>query len=187
MHLYDPVLPLHALCTPLLALLKVEDMLSNGDSQDLTMEALELRNALEVQLERARSLTFDEQLELCVEEQLSELVLLVSQYSEEVVQKAMLMTTVSHDDDPTYTGRYPLNLACDTNSPVEIIEFFLRNDPTESSVHHKDKWGDLPIHTACSRQNYTEVVKLLLHSESSKSTIFTARVDGSLAIHTACR
>ena len=165
-------------------------MAVDGDtivSSEVELEALELRLALEDRLERARSMSFEEHILFSVDEELSDLILLVSQYSEESMQKAMVMTAVQNSDDLSYTGRYPLNLACDTNAPLPIIQFFLRNDPTQNSVKHKDKWGDLPIHTACSRRNYSEVVQLLLESDPSKSTIFMARMDGSLPIHTACR
>lgn len=158
-----------------------------AECTEVELAALELRIALEDRLERARSMSFEEHVELSTDEELSDLVVLVSQYSEEAIQKAMVMTTVPNSDDISFTGRYPLNLACDTNAPLPIIQFFLRNDPTQQSVKHKDKWGDLPIHTACSRQNYAEVVQLLLESDLSKSTIFMARMDGSLPIHTACR
>ena len=112
-------------------------------------EAQELRLALEIQLtERVRNLTFTDHqhLEGSDEEQLAEsfLTLLVSQYSDEALQKALVMEIGTRDADG-YTGRYPLHLACDTNAPVEIIQFFLQHEPTRNAVKHKDRWEDLPL------------------------------------------
>lgn len=151
-------------------------------------EAQKLRIELDEQLLRVRSMTFQQQIQYSVDDQLSDLALLISQYSTEALEQALVMTIGATSPlDPSYTGRYPLHLACDTNAPVEVIRFFLQHEPTRQAVRHKDKWEDLPIHTACSRKDYTEVVKLLLEYDETKETIFTPRYDGSLPIHTACR
>lgn len=150
-------------------------------------EAQKLRLALDDYLERIRRLTFEEQLEYSSEDQISELIILVSQYSDAALQQALVMTVGIPKDQEGYTGRYPLHLACDTNAPVEVIQFFLQHEPTRQAVKHKDKWEDLPLHTACSRKDYTQVVQLLLEYDTTKETIWTPRYDGSLPIHTACR
>jgi hypothetical protein len=162
---------------------------SGGDEAEaaaIFAEATALRLALEDQLERVRSLNFEDQLVYSVDEQLSELILLVSEYSDEALEKALIMA-IGSPDDIGYTARYPLHLACDTNAPMEIIQFFLQHEPTRQAVQHKDKWEDLPLHTACSRKDYTLVVELLLEYDATKETVFTPRYDGSLPIHTACR
>jgi len=158
----------------------------DDDDANLVEEAQKLRQELDDQLLRVRSLTFQEQLVSSVEEQLSDFLILISQYSNEALERALVMT-IGTPDDPSYTGRYPLHLACDTNAPVDMIRFLLKNEPTRQAVRHKDKWEDLPIHTACSRKDYTQVVELLLEYDECKETIFTPRYDGSLPIHTACR
>lgn len=149
-------------------------------------EVVALRVALDVQLEKVRSLSFGDELEYSVDEQVSELLLLLSSYSDQVVQRA-LVRTIGQPGDPEYTGRYPLHLACDTNAPFQVIQLFLQLEPTKQAVLHKDKWDDLPLHTACSRKDYTQVVELLLQYDESNQSVVTKRYDGSLPIHTACR
>jgi Ankyrin repeats (3 copies) len=153
-------------------------------------EAITLRLALDAQLEKVRSLSFgdhhDVPFEYSVDEQLSELMLLISGYSEQVVQRALILT-IGRPGDPEYTGRYPLHLACDLNAPFQVVQLFLQMEPTRQAVLHKDKWDDLPLHTACSRMNYTQVAELLLQYDPSKQSVLTKRYDGSLPIHTACR
>jgi len=148
-----------------------------------------LRLALEVQLEKVRSLQFGghhPELEYSVEEQISEILLLLSQYSEKAIHMAMIKT-IGRRGDPEYTGRCPLHLACDTNAPFQVIHILLQMEPTRTAILHRDKWEDLPLHTACSRKDYTEVVELLLQYDNSKRSVITKRYDGSLPIHTACR
>lgn len=149
-------------------------------------EARQLRLDLEDQLLRVRSLTFGEQMDYSVEEQMSQLLLLISQYSDQALAQALIMTLGNRGED-NFTGRFPLHLACDTNAPVEVIRFFLQHEPTRQAVRHRDKWEDLPLHTACSRKHYMEVVQLLVEYDDTKETIYTSRYDGSLPIHTACR
>ena len=153
-------------------------------------EAITLRLALDAQLEKVRSLSFgdhhDVPFEYSVDEQLSELMLLISGYSEQVVQRALILT-IGRPGDPEYTGRYPLHLACDLNAPFQVVQLFLQMEPTRQAVLHKDKWDDLPLHTACSRMNYTQVAELLLQYDHAKQSVLTKRYDGSLPIHTACR
>jgi ankyrin repeat protein len=163
-----------------------------ADALLMEQEAMSLRLALDAQLEKVRSWSFgglhqpNPPLEYSVEEQLSELILLVSQHSDEALAKALIMT-IGQPGDPDYTGRYPLHLACDTNAPFQVIQFFLQHEPTKQALLHKDKWDDLPLHTACSRKDYANVVELLLQYDDSKQSVYTKRYDGSLPIHTACR
>ena len=156
-------------------------------------QAQELRAALDGQLERVRSLSLEEQLleEWSVDEQLAQLIVLVSSYPEDALKKAVLMTHPPNDNnqDPystTYSGRLPIHLACDTNAPTAIIQWLLDNDENKESIRRKDRWGDLPLHTACSRKD-VDVVRLLLESDSDKSTILTKDNYGALPIHMACR
>eukprot|EP00804_Cyclotella_cryptica_P018791 CCRYP_021184-RA/>CCRYP_021184-RA protein AED:0.04 eAED:0.04 QI:227/1/1/1/1/1/3/950/373 len=108
-----------------------------------------------------------------------EFVEIVSQFSYEALQKAVLMT---FDD----SRRLPIHLACDKNAPIEILRCFLDADVGKVSIRVPDKWGDLPLHTACSRHQ-TEVVKLLVDSDVTKKTIHTKADNGSLPLHTAIR
>ena len=160
------------------------------ETEIFEQEALTLRLALDAQLEKVRSLSFGDNhqvpLQYSVDEQLSELMLLISGYSEKVVQRALIMT-IGRPGDPDYTGRYPLHLACDLNAPFQVIQLFLQMEPTRQAVLHKDKWEDLPLHTACSRKDYTQVAEILLQYDHSKQSVMTKRYDGSLPIHTACR
>ncbi|CAB9509026.1 Inherit from meNOG: ankyrin 3, node of Ranvier (ankyrin G) [Seminavis robusta] len=160
-------------------------------------QARDLRAAIDGQLELVRSLSIDEQLEWTVEEQLAQMVMIVSQYPEGALQQAVLMThppsaeeeganSVAPPTTATFSGRLPIHLACDTNAPIEIIRWLLEHDERKESILRKDKWGDLPIHTACSRKD-VEVVRLLLESDSDKSTIVTKDNTGALPIHMACR
>ena len=104
---------------------------------------------------------------------------LLSQYSNEVLQRAVLLT---YDD----SMRLPIHLACDKNAPFSILQRLLEADVDKTSIKVPDKWGDLPLHTACSRHQ-TEVVKLLLDSDVSKKTLHTKSDNGSLPIHAAVR
>ena len=104
---------------------------------------------------------------------------LLSQYSNEVLQRAVLLT---YDD----SMRLPIHLACDKNAPFSILQRLLEADVDKTSIRVPDKWGDLPLHTACSRHQ-TEVVKLLLDSDVSKKTLHTKSDNGSLPIHAAVR
>ena len=108
-----------------------------------------------------------------------EFVLILSQYSEEDLQSAVLLT---YDD----SRRLPLHLACDKNAPISVLKTLLDADKNKVSIGEPDRWGDLPIHTACSRKQ-TEVVALLVDSDTSKQTLYTKADNGSLPIHTAAR
>ena len=163
-----------------------------------------LRLALDVQLEHVRSLSEEDRLGFTVDEQLAQFLMITSQYSEEALQKAVLMTNYHGDDDNnntvtnvlldnnnnnnnnTDTQRLPIHLACDTNAPIDIIRWLLDQDPKHASILRKDKWGDLPLHTACSRKD-VDVVRLLVEADVTKETILTKDNDGSLPIHMACR
>lgn len=165
-------------------------------------DARALRLALDVQLEHVRSLSEEDRLALSVDEQLAQFLMITSQYSEEALQKAVLMTNHQEDDNDTAvtggildnnnnnnntdTQRLPIHLACDTNAPIEIIRWLLDQDPNHASILRKDKWGDLPLHTACSRKD-VGVVRLLVEADVTKETILTKDNDGSLPIHMACR
>lgn len=116
---------------------------------------------------------------LSQEDQQERFVMLVSQYSPQVMSRAVLLT---HDD----SARLPLHLACDKNAPLHVIRWLLESDTQKLSLLKPDKWGDLPLHTTCSRQN-VDVVKLLLESDASKSTVFIKDNQGSLPLHMACR
>lgn len=156
------------------------------DAAALEQEARSLRSALDNQLERTRSLSLEEQLELSVEEQLYQLTVLVSQYPEGALARAVLLTDKDVSNGTSYSGRLLIHLACDTNAPLEIIRWLLECDKEKQSILQKDKWGDLPIHTACSRKD-VEVVRLLLESDKDKRTIFTKDNNDALPIHMACR
>ena len=108
-----------------------------------------------------------------------EFVLLITQYSEEDLQAAVLLT---YDD----SERLPLHLACDKNAPMSILKTLLDADVQKLSIKATDRWGDLPLHTACSRKQ-VEVVELLVESDSSKETLYTKADNGSLPLHTAAR
>ena len=159
-------------------------------------QARALRAALDDQLEQVRSLSFEDQLELSVDEQLAQFLLITSQYPDEALKRAVLRTNHHREHGGSHaaggigtssdTQRLPLHLACDTNAPLEIIRWLLDQDPGCSSLVHKDKWGDLPLHTACSRKD-VEVVRLLVERDTTKETILTKDNHGALPIHMACR
>jgi len=104
-----------------------------------------------------------------------EFVVLLSQYKQHVLQKAVLMT---FDE----SKRLPIHLACDKNAPLSILQSLLNADGDKISIRIPDKWGDLPLHTAASRHQ-TEVVKLLVESDITKKTLYTKADNGSLPIH----
>ncbi len=108
-----------------------------------------------------------------------EFVILISQYSQEDFETAVLLT---YDD----SKRLPLHLACDKNAPLSILKSLLDADVEKVAIREADRWGDLPLHTACSRKQ-TEVVKLLVDSDSTKQTLYTKADNGSLPLHTAAR
>ena len=149
------------------------------------MEASNLRAELDHLLERFRGDTsidieshpdLVQELRLALEE---EFIMLISQYSKEVLQKAVLMT---FDD----SKRLPIHLACDKNAPLSVLKILLEADVDKVSIRMPDKWGDLPLHTACSRHQ-TGVVKLLVDSDVSRETLHTKADNGSLPLHTAVR
>ena len=114
-----------------------------------------------------------------------EFMVLVSQYSDESMRRAVVMT--SHGPEShRYTGRLPIHLACDKNAPIQVIQYLLDSDIQKISVPKTDKWGDLPLHTACSRQN-PQVVKLLLDCDSTKQTLLVKDNHDYLPLHMACR
>ena len=117
-----------------------------------------------------------EEVRLALEE---EFVLLITQYSQEDLQTAVLLT---YDD----SRRLPIHLACDKNAPMSVLKALLDADVHKVSIREPDRWGDLPLHTACSRKQ-TEVVELLVNSDSSKQTLYTKATNGYLPIHTAAR
>jgi ankyrin repeat protein len=107
--------------------------------------------------------------------------LLVSQYPDKALRLAVLMTNEFDDSQ-----RLPIHLACDTNAPIDIIQWLLQQDTQKTSILQRDKWGDLPIHTACSRK-YTQLVQLLLEQDASKSSLLTKDKQGASPLHMACR
>lgn len=149
-------------------------------------EAKNLRAALDHLLERFRADTIFERgqdahaLILQVRHALEEeFVILLSQYSEEALQKAVL---IIFDE----SKRLPIHLACDRNATFPILQTLLQADTEKKSIVVPDKWGDLCLHTACSRHQ-TDVVKLLLDSDISGKTLFTKADNGSLPLHAAVR
>jgi ankyrin repeat protein len=148
------------------------------------IEATILRCQLEYLIHRFRDDTvFDGASETLIEEVRlaleGEFILLLTQFSEDDLKAAVLLT---HDD----SQRLPLHLACDKNAPISVLKTLLDADIHKVSIGEPDRWGDLPLHTACSRKQ-TEVVKLLVDSDSSKQTLYTKADNGSLPIHTAAR
>ncbi|KAL7432086.1 hypothetical protein ACHAXM_002933 [Skeletonema potamos] len=149
-----------------------------------TTEATSLRCQLDYLIHRFRDDTLIDgapaalidEVRLSLEE---EFVLLITQYSKEDLQTAVLLT---YDE----SRRLPLHLACDKNAPISILKALLDADVNKVSIREKDRWGDLPLHTACSRKQ-TEVVELLVDRDSSKQTLYTKADNGSLPIHTAAR
>jgi hypothetical protein len=149
-----------------------------------TAEATSLRCQLDYLIHRFRddtvidgaSAALIDEVRLALE---GEFVLLITQYSKEDLQTAVLLT---YDD----SRRLPLHLACDKNAPISVLKALLDADLAKISITEPDKWGDLPLHTACSRKQ-TEVVELLVDSDSSKQTLYTKADNGSLPIHTAAR
>lgn len=161
-------------------------MASENDRKKVEAEAKSLRAQLDHLLERFRGDTIVgegvatplliEEIRLALEQ---EFVVLLSHYSEIVLQLAVLMT---FDD----SKRLPIHLACDKNAPFSTLQRLLEADVYKQSIVVPDKWGDLPIHTACSRHQ-TAIVKLLVDSDISNKTLFTKAVNGSLPIHVAVR
>jgi len=161
-----------------------------GDADNalkVSAEARSLRAQLDFLLERFRGDTaaivgvedapaLVREVRLALEE---EFVVLISKYSGQVLNKAVLMT---FDE----SKRLPIHLACDKNAPISILQSLLDADVDKQSIVVPDKWGDLPLHTACSRHQ-TEVVKLLVDSDTSKKTLYTKAENGSLPLHSALR
>jgi hypothetical protein len=111
---------------------------------------------------------------------------LVSEYSTQAIQQALLLTSIHEDPHSTssssYTGRLPIHLACDKCAPRSVIQWLIEHDPTKTSIQTPDKWGDLPLHTACSRQNYIDVIQMLL--DADPTTIHTCDFSGMLRKYT---
>ena len=153
--------------------------------EEESAEARSLRIQLDHLLERFRGDTIIEgagAVALVQEVRLAlvdEFVELLSNYSEEDLEHACLMT---YDD----SMRLPIHLACDKNAPLLILQRLLDADVEKVSPRKPDKWGDLPLHTACSRHQ-TEVVSLLVDSDASKQSLYTKADNGSLPLHAAVR
>lgn len=142
--------------------------------QELQESARKLRMALDELFEHEfKFLSLDEQLE--------KFVVLISQYPQQVVSRAVMMT----NDDSL---RLPIHLACDKSAPTECIKWLLDSDTQKKSISVPDQWGDLPLHTCCSRvENAVELVRLLLESDVYKTTLFVKDKQGYLPLHMACR
>ena len=160
------------------------------DKQVIGNQSRALRDAMEDLFEhqiRTHEF-FDEEMDPFDEQ----FIMLVSQYPEQALQKAVLMTfdnTSSQENNTmSATGRLPIHLACDTNAPIQVIRWLLAADttPKKQSILKPDKWGDLPIHTACSRRDL-QVIELLLENDCDKRTIFVKDNHGMLPLHMACR
>lgn len=145
----------------------------------------ELRDELEHFFERWRSRGIFQQddNDLTLEE---EFLLLISQYPEEALNGAVLMTA-AETTGSSFSGRLPIHLACDNHAPVGVIRMLLDSDSQRTTILRPDRWGDLPIHTACSRSDFLEVIKLLLEMDTEKESIFIKDENGSLPLHMACR
>ena len=142
--------------------------------QEIQQSARKLRLALDGLFEHEfKFLSLDQQLE--------QFVVLISQYPQQVVRRAVMMT---HDE----SLRLPLHLACDKSAPTECIKWLLDSDTEKKSLQKPDQWGDTPLHTCCSRvENAVELVQLLLESDVTKTTLFVKDKQGSLPLHMACR
>ena len=92
-------------------------------------------------IEGANASTIVQEVRLALED---EFFVLLSHYSNEVLQRAVLLT---FDD----SMRLPIHLACDKNAPLSILQRLLEADVDKTSVNIPDHWGDVPLHTACSR------------------------------------
>jgi len=153
------------------------------DEYQLSEAASSLRTELDILLDKFRidtTIEIEPELALEVRQALQdEFVVLLSKYTPETLQKAVLL---SHDE----SKRLPIHLACDKNAPISILTALLNADVAKESIRIPDYWGDLPLHTACARHQ-TEVVKLLLDSDGTKRTLYTKADNGSLPIHTAVR
>ena len=111
--------------------------------KDITAKARSLRAQLDRLLERFRgdtiiegdgALALVEEVRIAITEEFFDVV---SQYSEEVLQQAVLMT---FDE----SKRLPIHLACDKNAPISILQRLLEADKDKTSIREADKWGDLP-------------------------------------------
>ena len=174
---------------------KLENLsIENNDSQDVVVDrSLELRDALEDLFDLQRSRPYFEADENFLSDPAmipfdEQFIILVSQYSERDLQKAVSMTTTfsGGPEDSSCTGRLPIHLACDNNAPILVIQWLLEADTQKQSILQPDKWGDLPIHTACSRRD-VDIVKLLLDSDVNKHTVLVKDNHGNLPLHMACR
>ena len=118
--------------------------------KDITAKARSLRAQLDRLLERFRgdtiiegdgALALVEEVRIAITEEFFDVV---SQYSEEVLQQAVLMT---FDE----SQRLPIHLACDKNAPISILQRLLEADKDKTSIREADKWGDLPCaYSLCS-------------------------------------
>ncbi|KAL3909917.1 MAG: hypothetical protein SGILL_007897 [Bacillariaceae sp.] len=169
------------------------------DPEMLAQQSRQLRGGLEDFMERLRRFSNEDHVMESFEE---DFCLLISQYPDECLQQAVLLTDwclledaiVDDNNDSNNTNnttseatlRLPIHLACDNNAPVSIIRRLLEADVENKTILQPDKWGDLPIHTACSRNNF-EVIQLLLEADVNKQTLHVKDVHESLPLHMAAR
>lgn len=167
------------------------------DEETLQEQSFELRRRMEDLMERIRRFSLEDHVVKSFEE---DFCILVSLYSEQCLQRAVLLTdadvlgrqqelvdkTQVVEENTTATLRLPIHLACDNNAPLSIIRALLEADVNNQSILKPDKWGDLPIHTACSRNNI-EVIELLLEADVHKETLHVKDVHESLPLHMAAR
>lgn len=109
------------------------------EDDDATARARSLRILLDHILERFRGDTIIEGVgAVAIVEEVrialtEEFVLLFSEFTQEEIQLAVLMT---FDD----SKRLPIHLACDKNAPYSVMQALLEADKDKTSIRQPDKW-----------------------------------------------
>ena len=157
-------------------------------------EALALRSALQESLDELKWCINENE---TVEQHVSRIVSLISEYSDPVVQRA-LIESYRVPADGLYGQQYPLHEICDvldlTEPIVRVVKLFLEKEQRHQQrpvAHRYNYWDRVPLHLVCDKTPYTKhttaIVELLLKHDASKESLRIPERFGYLPIHYVCK
>jgi len=84
-------------------------------------------------------------------------------------------------------GRYPLHIACDSNTSAKVVTTLIKADTTSEAITSATKKFELlPIHFACYQDNTSEsILKALLDADKDGLSVVTPTVYNQLPLHIA--
>jgi len=89
---------------------------------------------------------------------------------------------------PDLYGRYPLHIACDSDTSIDVVNILLMADtssPKVTILRKTHTFGYLPIHLACYKGAPNTIIEALLNADWHGLTVITTTKNGQLPLHLA--